>query len=237
MKAMLFAAGLGTRLKPLTDTTPKCLVQAGGKTLLEHSLDALIRAGVDEVVINVHHLREQVIEAVGSFDLPLKLHVSIEQDLLETGGGLLFAADHFRDEDAFLVCNSDIYSELDLGKLVSTHRERGSLATLAVANRETSRYLRFDEQGHLCGWENRRSGEEISWNDASYETWAFNGIQVMSGDIFSYMAGRGKKFSTIPVYLDAARAGEAIGHHPMDGIYWMDVGTIEKLESLRGYLG
>jgi len=236
LKAMLFAAGRGTRLAPLTNRHPKCLVSAGNKTLLEHNILKLKVAGVDAVVINVHHFAEQVIDFVQSKNFGLAIHISEEKDLLGQGGGLLYASEHFKNEEAFLVCNSDIYTDLDLKALVSWHKDTKSLATLAVAERETSRYLRFDENQNLCGWENRKTNESISWGAASFKTWAFNGVQVISPGIFDYMDDLGASFSTIPAYLKAAEAGEAINAYPMDKAYWIDIGTIEKLESLREYL-
>ena len=233
---MLFAAGRGTRLAPLTDRYPKCLVTAGGKSLLEHNILKLQSAGVDTLVINTHHFSQQVKDFVRYKDFGLTIHISEETDLLGQGGGLLKASQYFQGEEAFLVCNSDIYSELDLNTLLSVHSESQSLATLAVANRETSRYLRFDQNNNLCGWENRKTGEKISWSTNSYEIRAFNGIQVISPGIFDYMDEPGTSFSTIPVYLKAAQAGESIKAFPMDQSYWIDIGTVEKLEILRQHL-
>jgi len=234
---MLFAAGRGTRLAPLTDRHPKCLVRAGNKTLLEHNILKLKAAGVDTLVINVHHFAEQVLEFIHSKDFGLTIQISQEKELLGQGGGLLKAIEHFQQEEAFWVCNSDIYTDLDLNALMSAHKRNQSLATLAVARRETSRYLRFDEKQSLCGWENRKTGESISWNTSSFETWAFNGVQALSPRIFEYMNDLGTSFSTIPVYLKAAQAGEEIRAFPMDQSYWIDIGTVEKLEALREYLG
>ncbi|MBC8191966.1 MAG: NTP transferase domain-containing protein [Candidatus Marinimicrobia bacterium] len=236
MKAMLFAAGRGTRLAPLTDRHPKCLVTAGGKTLLEHNILKIQMAGVDTLVINTHHFSDQVKDFVRTRDFGLTIHISEEKDLLGQGGGLLYASKYFQGEDAFLVCNSDIYSELDLNELLSAHNRSQSLATLAVAKRETSRYLRFDQNNNLCGWENQKTGEKISWNTNSYEKQAFNGIQVISSGIFEYMSDLGTSFSTIPVYLKAAQSGENIKAFPMDQSYWIDIGTVEKLETLRQHL-
>jgi len=236
MKAMLFAAGRGTRLAPLTDIHPKCMVTAGGKSLLEHNIVKLQTAGVDTLIINTHHFSEQVKAFVLYRDFGLNIHISEEKDLLGQGGGLLYASKYFQGEEAFFVCNSDIYSDIDLSALLSAHNKLQSLATLAVAKRETSRYLRFDQNNNLCGWENRKSGEKISWSDKSYDLWAFNGIQVMSAKIFDYMDDLGTSFSTIPVYLKAAQAGQSIKAFPMDQSYWIDIGTVEKLEELRQHL-
>ena len=236
MKAMLFAAGKGTRLKPLTDRHPKCLVTAGDKTLLEHNILTLKAAGVTEIIINVHHMADQVIDFVGTHDFGLSIKISSELELLETGGGLLHAAAHFVEEEAFIVCNSDIYTELDFKDLFASHLRSKSLATLAVAKRATSRYLRFNNQDALCGWENRKTSESISWSEDSFETRAFQGIQVISPRLFDFMENMGSAFSTIPVYMKAAQAGERITSFPMDDTYWIDIGTLEKLEVLRDYL-
>lgn len=236
MKAMLFAAGRGTRLAPLTKLHPKCLVTAGGKSLLEHNILKLQGAGVDTLVINTHHFSEQVKTFLRYKDFGLTIHISEESELLGQGGGLLYASKYFQDEKAFFVCNSDIYSELDLSVLLSAHNTSQSLATLAVAKRETSRYLRFDQNNDLCGWENRKTGEKISWSDKSYDIRAFNGIQVMSPKLFDFMDNQGTSFSTIPVYLKAAQAGEKIKAFAMDEAYWVDIGTVEKLEELRQHL-
>ena len=236
MKAMLFAAGKGTRLQPLTDTSPKCLVTAGNKTLLEHNLRFLKESGVKSVVINTHHLAQQVIDFVKKNDFGVEIHFSQEADLLETGGGLLQAKSHFQDEEAFVVCNSDIYTDFDLKAMINTHLTSERLATLAVADRKTSRYLRFDDKAMLCGWENRKTGERVSWTENDHTTRAFNGVQVLSPKIFDYMHDFAKAFSIIPVYLKAAEAGEHISAYEIGGAYWIDIGTIEKLEELREYL-
>ncbi len=236
MKAMLFAAGKGTRLQPLTNRHPKCLVTANDMTLLEHNIQLLKKNGVTDIVINVHHLGQQIVDFVKANNFSIDIHISVEEELLETGGGLLYAADYFRGEEAFLVCNSDIYTDLDIRSLTISHLENNNLATLAVADRKTSRYLRFNSKELLCGWENRKTIDEISWNNDAFKARAFNGIQVLSPKIFDYMIGQEPAFSTIPIYLKAAEAGERIVAYSMDDAYWIDVGTIEKLEELRVYL-
>ena len=233
---MLLAAGKGTRLRPLTDTTPKCLVTAGGRTLLEHNLRHLQQAGVETVIINVHHLAQQVMDYVAHLNLQLDIRFSVEETLLETGGGLWQARRHFEDEAAFLVINSDIYTDLDLGLLLQAHLRQQNLATLAVAHRDTSRYLRFNKRELLCGWEDQRSGKQVSWSREAYDLRAFNGIQVLGNGIFEYLKDRGPVFATIPAFLDAARAGEQLKAYTMDTAFWMDIGTPEKLTRLNHYL-
>ncbi len=233
---MLFAAGKGTRLKPLTDQHPKCLVTADDTTLLEHNIQLLKMNGVTSIVINTHYLSSQITDFVNQHDFGVEIKLSPEAELLETGGGLLHAANQFRNEEAFLVCNSDIYTDLDLRALTISHLEHNNLATMAVADRKTARYLRFNDQNLLCGWENQKSGEEIAWNNDPFHPLAFNGIQVLSPRIFGFMEAFGTAFSTIPVYLKAAEAGELIQAYRMDDAFWIDIGTIEKLEELRIHL-
>jgi len=233
---MLFAAGKGTRLQPFTHTQPKSLAKAGQATLLEHNIRFFKQAGIDTLVINIHHYGQQIIDFLNERDFGIDIHFSKEQTLLETGGGLYHAKDHFLEEELFVVCNSDIYTTIDLQQMLAVHRQAKHLATLAVADRQTSRYLRFNEQSLLCGWEDRRSGEELSWNNDPYTTRAFNGLQVLSPGIFKYMENMGEVFSIIPVYLKAARAGEIIKGHDTGDAYWIDIGTPEKLEALKAYL-
>ena len=236
MKAMLLAAGLGTRLRPLTNDTPKCLMVAGGKTLLEHNLNFLKKAGVREVIVNVHYLADQVIHFLSQQDFGVTVQVSYEEELLETGGGLKKVQSYFEKEPAFVVSNSDIYTDLDLTDMIRYHIDNGNFATLATAQRKTSRYLLFDDHQHLSGWENLNTNERIVWGKKSNEQRAFNGCQILSSKFFQYMDDLGEKFSTIPVYLRAAQAGEKIMGYAMDHHYWVDIGTHDKLNELKQYL-
>lgn len=236
MKAMLFAAGKGTRLQPLTNTLPKCLVKAGSKTLLEHNIFYLKNAGVDTIIVNVHHLADQVIDFIAQRDFGVEVHISLEEELLETGGGLLHAKEHFINEEAFVVSNSDVFTDFDLSAMIETHKSNKNLATLAVSDRKTSRYLRFNEQGLLCGWENQKAGEVFAWSDVDYRLQAFNSVQVISPEFFGQMSGFEQNFSTIPAYLQAAKAGKRIEAFSMKKAYWIDIGTSEKLEKLRSFL-
>ncbi|MCF7902678.1 MAG: nucleotidyltransferase family protein [Candidatus Marinimicrobia bacterium] len=237
MKAMIFAAGLGTRLRPLTNDTPKCLVEIAPKvTLLDAVVERLKRAGVGEVVLNLHHFPGQIkthVAARGNYDIAV--HFSYEESLLDTGGGLRHAADWFRGEDAFFIHNSDVYTELDLTEMLTKHQSAGALATLAVSQRERSRYLLFDEKQHLAGWEDQRQGAPpVSL--LTGKRLAFNGIHVVSGKFLKYLEAESGAFSIIAAYLKAAGAGEIIQAFPMDDYFWMDVGTVENLERLKAYL-
>ena len=234
---MVFAAGLGTRLRPLTNDKPKCLVEIKpGVTLLDTVIERLKQAHVTDVVLNLHHFPEQIRSHIAEQDeYGIKIHYSYEESLLDTGGGLRHAADWFRDEDAFFIHNSDVYTDLDLNKMLTQHQSAGALATLAVSQRQTSRYLLFDDQMHLAGWEDQRQGAPpVSLMTG--QRWAFNGIHVVSGKFMQYLEAESGAFSIIAAYLKAAGAGENIQAFPMDNAFWMDVGTVERLERLKEYL-
>jgi len=237
MKAMIFAAGLGTRLQPLTHDKPKCLVEiTPGVTLLDSVMARLKRAGVDEAVLNLHHFPEQIKSHIANKNYyGIEVHYSYEETLLDTGGGLRHAADWFQAEDIFFIHNSDVYTDLDLSQLLAKHQFAGALATLAVSQRETSRYLLFDNQQRLAGWEDQRRGAPpVSL--LTGQRWAFNGIHVVSGKFLKYLEPEQGAFSIIAAYLKAAGAGEIIQAFPMNAAFWMDIGTVEKLEKLRKYL-
>lgn len=246
MKAMLLAAGLGTRLRPLTDDRPKALVTLGGRTLLEIALERLRSFGVHEVIVNTHHFADMVEEhlrAHGNFGM--RIEISREETLLDTGGGLkkaawFFLEDGGRDapsDEPFLVHNVDVMSTIDLARMVAFHRQRDALATLAVAARPTSRYLLFDEQGILCGRRAGRDGEperdakpEIVRPCAPVQALAFAGIHVVSPRIFSMIDEEGA-FSIVPAYLRLAGRGERIIAFPADQYQWRDLGRVESLRA------
>lgn len=231
MKAMLFAAGLGTRLRPYTNDRPKALVEVAGKSLLEINLRRLRAQGASEVVVNVHHHAAQVVRFLQSKDdWGLHVHISDESDLLlDTGGGLLRARP-WLDGAPFLVHNVDILSDLDLAELYQAHLHSGRIATLALRARGSSRYLRFDEQGRLVGWRHARTGAE-KWclgpvPDA--QDLAFSGISVLSPAIFDYFPEGRPVFSLIDVLLRAG-ASATVGAYRHDGGAWLDVGRPEAL--------
>lgn len=227
MKAMVLAAGLGTRLKPLTDSKPKALVELGGRTLLEITLSRLASFGVREVIVNVHHFADQVtayLEERRGFGM--RVEVSREEELLDTGGGLKQAAWFFREgpEEPFLLHNVDVLSTIDLARMVERHRATGALATLAVQRRESSRQLLFDAGGRLCG--RRKAGDPPAGADAL----AFSGIHVLWPRLLGRMSETGA-FSIIDTYLRLARAGEEIRAFPAEGDYWRDLGRAADLEA------
>ncbi len=234
MKAMVFAAGLGTRLQPLTNDRPKALVEIEGRTLLEITLCRLRRFGVNEVIVNVHHFADQVVEYLRSKNnFGMRLEISREEDmLLDTGGGLKKAAPFFGEDsrdEPFLVHNVDVLSNIDLGQMPAFHREHGALASLAVQKRESSRQLLFDTQLRLCGRRRKGEPDEIAISCDQSRALAFCGIHVISPRIFGLMTEQGV-FSIIDVYLRLARAGEKIVAFPADPYYWRDVGKPEQVE-------
>jgi mannose-1-phosphate guanylyltransferase len=239
MKAMILAAGLGTRLRPLTDTRPKALVEVSGRTLLEITLSRLREYGVREVIINVHHFADMVVDYLKANDnFGMRIEVSREEVLLDTGGGLKKAAHFFLVnslgnsgplDEPFILHNVDVISTIDLGRMVQVHTERQALATLAVQDRETSRYLLFDQQLRLCG---RRSGKDQSLElvrpASQVQALAFSGIHVISPRIFKMMAEEGA-FSIITSYLRFAAQKESIVRFRADEYYWRDLGRAENV--------
>src|SRR5579864_4382550 len=227
---MILAAGLGTRLRPLTNDRPKALVEVGGRTMLEVTLSRLRYFGIREVIVNVHYFADMIVEYLKKNDnFGMRIEISRENVLLDTGGGLKKAAHFFledqRDvETPFVLHNVDVISTIDLPRMVQFHSENRSLATLAVQDRETSRYLLFDERQRLCG---RRSGrdqkDELVGSEKPAQALAFSGIHVISPRIFELMLENGI-FSIITAYLRLASQGEKILSFRADGYYWRDIG-------------
>jgi NDP-sugar pyrophosphorylase family protein len=248
MKAMILAAGLGTRLRPLTDDRPKALVEVGGRTLLEITLSRLRTFGIHEVIINVHHFGDMVVDylkANGNFGM--QIEISREENLLDTGGGLKKAAHFFLEnsgagEEPFILHNVDVVSTIDLGRMVQFHREHQALATLAVQERETSRYLVFDEQLQLCGRRAGRDGTpELVCPSQPVQALAFSGIHVISPSFLSMMTEDGA-FSIIESYLRVAARGEKVIGFRADEYYWRDLGRPENIaraeqDAARGLFG
>ncbi len=234
MKAMILAAGLGTRLRPLTDDRPKALVEIAGRTLLEITLSRLRSFGICEVIINVHHFAGMVLEYLaGNNNFGMKIEVSREDVLLDTGGGLKKAAYFFlagaNAREPFILHNVDVVSTVDLRRMAQSHTENNALATLAVQDRETSRRLLFDERLQLCG---RRLGrdKEPEWARPSRQAQAlaFSGIHVISPRIFAMMREEGV-FSIIDSYLHLAAQGEKILAFRADDCYWRDLGSPDNV--------
>lgn len=235
MKAMIMAAGKGTRLGLITDSLPKVLVDINGKSVLQRAVEKCSLHGFDEIIVNVHHFAGQVIAETERLKrLGYKLAVSDESErLLETGGGL-FNARRFFDNGPFLLYNADIITDLDLNQLLNYHFEKKGIATLAVRHRKGNRYFLAGCDGILSGWCNKATGEEIikrPGNDL-YEV-AFSGIHIIEPEIFNYMSDG--VYSMTSVYLDLA-ARHRIYTRLYDEGYWFDMGTPEMLESARDYL-
>jgi NDP-sugar pyrophosphorylase family protein len=227
MKAMIFAAGLGTRLRPLTDAVPKALVEINGAPMLELVIRRLAAAGADELVVNTHHFHDKIAGFLaGRNNFGLRIELSREEAFpLETGGGLKKAAAFFNDGEPFFAYNADVYSELDLKALYGAHRSSGALATLAVRERPSKRHLMFDEGMNLRGREGEAAG-------AGLRPLAFSGIQVLSPEIFAKMSEAGV-FSIAAVYLRLAAAGEKIKGFEDKSPFWRDIGDLERLEEVR----
>jgi N-acetyl-alpha-D-muramate 1-phosphate uridylyltransferase len=235
--AMIFAAGLGTRLVPLTHNRPKALVELAGKTMLQHTAEKLIRSGIRKIIVNIHHFPEKMHAAIGALHYEgVEFIISDEsEELLDTGGGLLKAAEHLKGEKPFIVHNVDVISNVDLKQMYENHLQERALASLAVARRETTRYFIWHE-GRLCGWKNLKTGDEIKCFPVGGKTdsLAFSGIHIINPEIFDLITERGK-FSINQVYLRLAQSQKIIAweHDPR---YWADIGTIEKLAAAEKLL-
>lgn len=230
MKAMILAAGLGTRLKPWTDRHPKALAIVNGKSLLQRNIEYLQQHKICDVIVNVHHFAGQIIEAVNRNNgWGSRVTISDETAMvLETGGGLKKAAPRLQDSASFALMNCDILTDLDLSALIKFHNQENPLATLAVTTRKTSRYFLFNNNDELCGWRNVETGaEKISKPAETYGRKAFSGIHVLSNRIFSVMQQEGK-FSMVDVYLSLA-ATEIIKGFDHSDSKFIDVGKTESI--------
>ena len=239
---MIFAAGLGTRLKPLTDTMPKALVPVAGKPMLEHVLLKLKSAGFDEMVINVHHFANQIIDFLKEKDsFGIKIWISDETDcLLDTGGGIKKAASFFTDGEPFLVHNVDILSNMDLKALYEHHRKNGNDATLLVSPRKTVRYLLFDEADRLCGWVNKDTlqtkPEGFIYQPDIQKEYAFSGIHVISPTLFNYMGDEWTgKFSIMDFYLQTCQKAK-LGGYAKEDLHLIDIGKPETLAQAEDFI-
>jgi NDP-sugar pyrophosphorylase family protein len=224
---MILAAGLGTRLRPLTNDRPKALVEVEGRTLLEITLARMRAVGVHEVIVNVHHFAKKVIDylaAHNNFDM--RIEISCEEGLLDTGGGLKKAAYFFLEDGPehnkpFLLHNVDVLSTIDLATMVQAHIKRRGLATLAVQDRRTSRPLLFDDQGRLVG----RATDQMKSGQLAL---AFSGVHVLSPEIFALFTEEGS-FSIIDTYIRLAAQGQVISAFNANGYYWRDLGRPENV--------
>jgi NDP-sugar pyrophosphorylase family protein len=235
MRAMILAAGLGTRLRPLTDDRPKALVEIAGRTLLEITLSRLRAFGISQVIINVHHYADLIVQYLRTKNnFGMHIEISREEVLLDTGGGLkkvayFFCEDSGGFETPFILHNVDVISTIDLQRMVQFHSENQALATLAVQDRETSRYLLFDEAFRLCGRQfGHNQKTELVRPSQQVRALAFSGIHVISSRFFSMMTEEGA-FSIITSYLSLAAQGERILGFRADEYYWRDLGRRENV--------
>ncbi len=231
MKAMVLAAGEGRRLRPLTDSRPKALIEIEGVPMLEIVLRRLIAAGVDAAVVNVFHLAEQIIEFLETRDYGIRIAISRESELLDTGGGLKKVADFF-DREPFFVHNVDVLSNLDLAALYRKHQGSGALATLAVRERPSTRCLLFDANDRLVGRSTPAGDEWARGPVPECRRLPFDGVQVLSPELLPQMTEAGA-FSILKTYLRLAAEGADIRAYRSDAFYWQDIGTAQKLEEAR----
>ena len=239
MKAMIFAAGLGTRLKPLTDHMPKALVPVAGKPMLEHVINKLIAAGVDGIVINVHHFAQQIIDFLKEKDnFGIQIWISDETgELLETGGGIKKAAPYFNEP--FLVHNADILSNLNLKAMYDFHVASRNDATLLVSPRKTVRYLLLNEENKLCGWVNKETlqtkPEGFVYQPEVQKEYAFGGIHIISPSLFKYMEEWTGKFSIMDFYLQTCQQAQ-LGGFIKEDLQLIDIGKLETLTKAEEFI-
>ena len=231
MKVMIFAAGLGTRLGPLTDNKPKALVELNGVPLLEHLILKLKNQGFNDFVINVHHFADQIetfLEKNNNFDS--KIEISDERNLLlETGGAILKAEKNLEVSSLFMIHNADIITDIDLNELIEQHRMNNALVTLAVQKRDSSRKLFFDEKNYLCQWKNINTNKikKARIPVGSMTGLSFSGIHIINSNIFKLITERGK-FSIIDLYLRLAE-NHKISAFETNHSYWYDLGKPENI--------
>ena len=232
MKAMLLAAGFGTRLKPFTDHHPKALAQVNGKSLLQLNIEYLQQFDIYDVIVNVHHFADQIIQSIKENNgWNSNITISDETDIiLETGGGLKRAGWFFKDENDFVLMNVDVLTNLQIDQMISFHKKHDALATLATRMRETSRYFLFNERDVLCGWKNIKTGEEkVMRKEDHLVAKAFSGIHIVNSKIFSLMNEQEKKFSMVDVYLSLCADNEIISFDHSSSKF-IDVGKPESLQ-------
>lgn len=243
MKAMIFAAGLGTRLRPLTDHMPKALVPVAGVPMLQRVILRLKESGFNDLVINIHHFGEQILDFLkANQDFGVRIRISDERgELLDTGGGIRKARPLLDGDEPFLVHNVDILSDIDLAAFYRLHLEHPCDATLLTNHRQTSRYLLVDAEGRLRGWVNKSTGEVLpagaTYVEGNYTELAFGCIHVLSPSIFRYMEDERwhGKFSIIPFYIDICHRAD-VRCHAIDSEGWFDIGKPETLAKAEAYL-
>ena len=240
MKAMIFAAGLGTRLKPLTDRMPKALVPVAGKPMLEHVIGKLKASGFDEIVINVHHFANQIIDFLKANDnFGIRIWISDEtEELLDTGGGIKKAAPYF--DEPFLIHNADILSNVDLKALYDYHCKSENDATLLVSTRKTVRHLLFDANNRLQGWVNKDTlqtkPEGFVYQPEVQKEYAFGGIHVISPTLFNYMGDEWTgKFPLMDFYLQTCHEAR-LGSYVKEDLQLLDIGKLDTLAKAEEFI-
>lgn len=235
-KAMIFAAGLGTRLKPFTDHHPKALALVNGKPLLQRNIEYLQGFGINDFVINIHHFADQIKEFLAKHqNFGAAVHISHEiNEPLETGGGLVNAKAELVGDTPFIVMNADILTNLDISKIYTAHVERKALATLAITDRASSRGFLYNAENRLTGWINNQTGEKrIALENDQPKIGSFSGFHVISPEIFNYIHREGK-FSIVDVYLELA-ASQPIYVYDHTGDVVVDVGKPESIQKAEQY--
>lgn len=227
---MIFAAGLGTRLYPITKDKPKALAPLGKITLLENAINYLSKYGFNDIIINTHHFSDKVSDFLQSKTFSnVRIQISQEDILLDTAGGLAKAAPFF-DENNFLIYNVDIVTDINLAKMLEFHKDNQASITLAVQKRKTSRYLLFDETKRMQGWINKATGEKIVTikEDLPMEEMAFGGIHIMSSEVLPLL-GKIRKWSLIPFYLQISKDKRIMGYEVEKYKHWFDCGKPDTL--------
>jgi len=236
MRTMIFAAGEGMRLRPLTNTIPKALISVGGISMLERSIRKLKEAGVNEIIINVHHLAEKIVDfIIANKNFGIKIEISYEEKLLDTGGGLKKASWFFNDNKPFFLYNVDILTDLKLNEMLVYHKLKNADITLAVMNRESSRKFLFNDDMALVGWENVSSEELVITRECDKALkLGFCGISIISPNVLKEFPDK-EIFSMRDFYLELSAKGYNIYGMPIDGSMWFDIGNHKSLEIARSY--
>ena len=235
MKAMILAAGVGSRMKELTNGRPKCLMKAGKQTMLESVVNRLKQVGVTEIIINLHHFPEMVQEYIqlkNCFDIPF--HLSFEEELLDTAGGIKNVEELLKDEEFFIIHNCDVYTDFNLNDLIEAHKANSATVTLAVSHQESDRPLLFNNDNQLVGWKNKNTKDEVLvTEDKGSQEALFCCMYVATPEIFQFMPEQGTAHSIVTTFMDMIKAGKEIIGHDIGKSYWIDIGTPDKLAELR----
>jgi len=244
MKGMIFAAGLGTRLHPLTLTRPKALVEVGGETMLGKVIAKLKASGINELVINVHHCSDMIKQYIAQNDsFGLKIDISDESDcLLDTGGGLKKAVPFLLGDTPVVVHNADILTDFSLEEMMTRHEDTGADVTLMVSERESSRHLLFNSDGRMCGWHNNKTGEykPSGLVSSGLREFAFGGVHILSQKALNVLreyAPESNVFSIVPFYIDKCKELDIRCYEPKGEFSWFDIGRPATLEAARIWAG